>query len=66
MTADHNRNLNLLMDPPSKGLLANLCYSLKCLLFSIGATIARTLLLVLLYTLWIPFLIYAIRWILLN
>lgn len=66
MTADHNRDLTALIDPPSKGLLANFYFSLKCLLLSIGARFARTLLLIVLYALWIPCLIFAFRWFLTN
>lgn len=65
MTTDHTRNtVTAFLDPPSEGILANLRYQLKYLLLSIGITIARTLLLIVLYALWIPFLIWALGWIL--
>lgn len=66
LTTDHNRNLSALIAPPSDSFLATLSHTLKCLLLSICFTVARTLLLIVLYALWIPCLLFAIRWILLN
>jgi hypothetical protein len=62
MTTDHTRSITALLDPPPSGILAGLRQNLKCTLLAVGITIVRTVLLVVLYVLWIPCLLWAIGW----
>jgi hypothetical protein len=62
MITDHTRNFTALLEPPSKGFLANLRYILKCFLVSVGVTVIRTLLIIVLYLIWIPLVLWALFW----
>jgi hypothetical protein len=59
---DHTGITRMLIDAPSQGFLASVRYTLKCFLLSVGITLARTILIIVLYILWIPFLIWALSW----
>ena len=62
ITTDHTRNFTALLDPPRPGFLGGLYHQLKSILLSICVTVVRSVLLIVLYVLWIPCLIWAIGW----
>jgi hypothetical protein len=62
MITDHTRDFTALVEPPSSGFLAHLRYHLKCLLVSVSVAVIRSVLLVVLYLIWIPFLMWALIW----
>ena len=66
ITIDHTRNFTALLDPPRPGFLGGLYHQFKRSLLSICVTVVRSVLLVVLYALWIPCLLWAIRWFLMN
>jgi hypothetical protein len=66
MTTDHaNTSLHLsLIAKPDKGFWAHVRYILKCIFVPIGFVLARTLLLIVLYAIWIPLMFWLLLWIL--
>lgn len=66
ITTDHAHTSTwlLLIDKPDKGFWAHIRYALKCILVPIGIVLARTLLLIVLYAIWIPLMLWLLFWIL--
>ena len=66
MTTDHaNTSTRIsLIAKPDKGFWAHVRYTLKCVFVPIGVALARTLLLIVLYAIWIPLMFWLLLWIL--
>ncbi len=62
MAQDHSGITNSLQNPPSEGFLANLRHTLECLLITVVRLILRIVLIVVLYLIWIPLVIWAFGW----
>lgn len=60
LTKNHSFNATPYLAPPEPGLLGAIRYAIKWFLLSVGIPLLRILLLVILYVLWIPFVIYAL------
>ena len=62
MTKDHAHTSTflLLIDEPTSGFWAHIRYAIKCFLVAVGVSVARVLLIIILYILWIPFMFWLI------
>mgnify|MGYP003393513619 CR=1 FL=1 len=64
MTTDHANTATRisLIAKPDKGFWAHIRYALKCVFVPIGIVLARTLLLIVLYAIWIPLMLWLLFW----
>lgn len=62
LTTSHEFNPSPYLDPPTPGLLGAIRYAVKYFLLSVGIPILRTVILIVLYMLWIPLVFYALLW----
>lgn len=66
MSTDHAHTATYipLIDKPAQGFWAHVRYTLKCVFVPIGIALARTLLIIVLYAIWIPLMFWLLLWIL--